>query len=77
MDGVDYDVGSAITSILAPQTRRLGKPVLYRTQPPLVNEQVDEPYALALLEHGYRTYQRDPATLFHGAPGWMRSEFGF
>ena len=76
VDGVDYDVGAAITRRLAPQTKLLGKAVLV-AQAPLEGEQLDDPRALSEIEHGYRTYQRDPAALMSLSPQWMRDEFGF
>jgi hypothetical protein len=76
VDGVDYDVGAAITRRLAPQTKLLGKDVLV-VLAPLGGEQLDDPRELSILEHGYRTYQKKPSALMRRSPQWMRDEFGF
>ena len=76
VDGVDYDIGGAITKRLAPQTELLGKAVLL-DRAPYSGEQRDDPRTLAVLERGYRTYKSEPAALLCCAPKWIRSEFGF
>lgn len=76
VDGVDYDVGSAITRRLAPQIELAGHPVLLQ-HPPLEGEQLEDPRELFMLERGYQTYMRSPQALLRCAPKWMRSEFGF
>ena len=76
VDGVDYDIGSAITRRLTPQAEILGKPILL-DRAPTSGEQMDDPRTLAFLELGYRMHQSEPAALLRCAPSWMRTEFSF